>query len=311
MEREANYTAVGAFVLLVTVMAGLFVYWYADGRDARNYERYEIYFQGSVSGLSEGGAVRYLGVDVGRVRRIRLDARSAERVQVLADIDQSAPISELTTAQLSLQGVTGLLFIDLRQTEDRSGVMASVPSLDYPVINTVKSDFDSFLASLPDIAGRAADLLERAQQIFSPANTAAIASTLASFDTATAGLPATMQEVDRVLSELRKASTGVADLSSLLSSAALDLGPDIAKIVTQMNSATENLAKTTNTLDQMLVENRQGVASFTQDGLPELERTLRETRAAAEQLSELTSSLSEDPSRILYQPRNRGVEVPR
>ncbi len=41
--------------ILVTVMAGLFVYWYSDGRDRRNYEPYEIYFDGSVTGLSEGG----------------------------------------------------------------------------------------------------------------------------------------------------------------------------------------------------------------------------------------------------------------
>jgi phospholipid/cholesterol/gamma-HCH transport system substrate-binding protein len=93
MEREANYTAVGAFVILVTAMAGLFVYWYSEGRDRRSYVSYEIYFQGSVTGLSEGGSVRYLGVEVGKVRRIRLDSRSADRVQIVAEIDQSAPRS--------------------------------------------------------------------------------------------------------------------------------------------------------------------------------------------------------------------------
>ncbi len=67
----------GAFVILVTVMAGLFVYWYSDRpRPAQTTKRYEIYFPGSVSGLSEGGPVRYLGVDVGRMRRIR--ARHAQ-----------------------------------------------------------------------------------------------------------------------------------------------------------------------------------------------------------------------------------------
>ena len=64
MEREANYTAVGAFVLLVVAMAGLFVYWYADGREHRQFTHYEIYFQGSVSGLNKGSTVRYLGVDI-------------------------------------------------------------------------------------------------------------------------------------------------------------------------------------------------------------------------------------------------------
>jgi phospholipid/cholesterol/gamma-HCH transport system substrate-binding protein len=311
MEREANYTAVGAFVLLVTVMAGLFVYWYSEGRDRRNYTSYEIYFQGSVSGLSEGGPVRYLGVDVGRVHRIRLDTRSPERVQVIADIDQSAPISEQTTAQLSLQGVTGLLFIDLRQNGDQSKVMAAVPSQQFPVIKTVKSDFDTFLSSLPDIAGRAANLLERAQQIFSPANSAAISATLANFDKASSGLPATMKQMDGLIAELRKASTNVGDLSSLLSGAAIELGPDIGKIVSQMNTMTNNLARATARLDQMLVENQQGIATFTQDAVPELERTLREAKAAAEQLNELTRTLSENPSQLLYQPKSRGVEVPR
>src|ERR1700684_2847985 len=120
MEREANYLAVGSFVLLVVVMGFLFVYWYSASIEHRFYVRYEIYFDGSVSGLSEGGAVRYLGVDVGRVVRIRIDPRAANRVQVIADIDTTPPISDRTLAQLSLQGITGLLYIDLRSEEHTS-----------------------------------------------------------------------------------------------------------------------------------------------------------------------------------------------
>ncbi len=59
---------VGAFVLLVIGMAGLFVYWYTDAREHRDFTRYEVYFDGSVSGLTQGASVRYLGVNVGRVR---------------------------------------------------------------------------------------------------------------------------------------------------------------------------------------------------------------------------------------------------
>ncbi len=54
-------------LLLILFMAASFVYWYTDQRDKRSYQRYEIYFQGSVSGLSAGSPVRYLGVDVGKV----------------------------------------------------------------------------------------------------------------------------------------------------------------------------------------------------------------------------------------------------
>src|SRR6201990_2849632 len=115
MEREANYAACGAVVLLVTLVGALFIFWYSDSRDHKTFKRYEIYFDGSVSGLERGAAVRYLGVGVGRVQQMRIDPRDAGRVQVLVDLDSSTPISDRTLAELQLQGVTGLLFIDLQR----------------------------------------------------------------------------------------------------------------------------------------------------------------------------------------------------
>ena len=118
MERDANYAAVGAFVLLIGLAAAVFVYWYSDSRDHQDYDRYEIYFTGSVSGLDKGAAVRYLGVGVGRVVNIRIDPRDSGRVQVVVDIDTTTPVSTHTVAQLQLQGVTGLLYIDLMEDRD-------------------------------------------------------------------------------------------------------------------------------------------------------------------------------------------------
>jgi len=83
MDRETNYVAVGTFVLVILAMATVFVLWYTNSSDRREYQRYEVYFSGSVSGLQEGSTVRYLGVNVGRVARIRLDARAADRMQQL------------------------------------------------------------------------------------------------------------------------------------------------------------------------------------------------------------------------------------
>src|SRR5271167_4724332 len=100
MDRDANYVAVGAFVVLILFMAASFVYWYTDQRDKRSYQRYEIFFQGSVSGLSAGSPVRYLGVDVGKVVYIRLDPQQSKRVQIIADVDSTAPIDGRTLASL-------------------------------------------------------------------------------------------------------------------------------------------------------------------------------------------------------------------
>ena len=54
MEREASYLTVGAFVLLVLALGTWFVIWYTDSQDQRDYRRFEIYFEGSVAGLSRG-----------------------------------------------------------------------------------------------------------------------------------------------------------------------------------------------------------------------------------------------------------------
>jgi phospholipid/cholesterol/gamma-HCH transport system substrate-binding protein len=311
MEREANYTAVGAFVLLITVLAGLFVYWYSEGRDGRSYVRYEIYFPGSVTGLSEGGSVRYLGVEVGKVRRIRLDRRSAERVQVVAEIDRAAPISAQTTAELSLMGITGLLYIDLRQNTAGREVLAAVPSEQYPVISTVRSNFDTFLASLPEIAGSVAELLQRAQQIFSPENSAALAEMVKSFHAASSSLPQTMQRVNSLVVSLDQTSAEVRTLAKGLNGMATTFEPQIEQLGIRLYGTATQLEEASRGINQFLVQNQASMSGFAQDGLPQLQRTLEEASAAAESFRELSRSLKDDPSQIIYQASRHGVKVPK
>ena len=54
MDRDANYVAVGTFVVVVLAMATVFVLWYSNARERREYQRYEVYFSGSVSGFRNG-----------------------------------------------------------------------------------------------------------------------------------------------------------------------------------------------------------------------------------------------------------------
>ena len=174
MEREANYAAVGAFVLLVALAAALFVYWYSDSREHRDYDRYEIYFNGSVSGLDAGAAVRYLGVGVGRVYRACASIRAIpSRVEVIVDIDSHTPISEQTVAVLQLQGVTGLLYIDLMDDRDNKRAAPAVAGLKYPVIRSAPSHFDVFLSSLPELVAGANDVVKRANRLLAMTTTQA------------------------------------------------------------------------------------------------------------------------------------------
>ncbi len=304
MERDANYTAVGAFVLLIVTMAALFVYWYAGSGDARDYKRYEIYFEGSVSGLNRGSTVRYLGVEVGRVVAIRIDKRAADRVQVITDIDSNTPISETTLASLSLQGVTGLLYIDLLANADPKRKMEPVPSEQYPVIDSVRSNFDLFLSSLPDLVGRAS-------MVLSDENIDSITRTLHSIERSAATLPDTMQEAREVVAELkgtleqvRAAATGARQFMD-------SSGPDLATAADQVRAISENLARSTAQLDRLMSEHRDDLGGFLRDSLPEMERLLRDSRTAAQEFRELSRSLKSDPSQLLYEPSYKGVEIPK
>jgi phospholipid/cholesterol/gamma-HCH transport system substrate-binding protein len=311
MEREANYTAVGAFVLLIVTMAGLFVYWYAGSSDARDYTRYEIYFQGSVSGLSRGSTVRYLGVEVGKVVAIRIDKRAADRVQVIADIDSQAPISRETLASLSFAGVTGLLYIDLLANVDQKRKMEPVPSEQYPVIDSVQSNFDLFLSSLPDLVGRAADLVDRASKVLSDDNIAAFSGTMKSIEQSAATLPTTMRDASEVVAEFKATMQDVRVAAASARTLLDTSGPDLAAASERIRRISENLATTTANLDGLMTAHREDLGLFLRDGLPELERLVRDSRQAAQEFRELSRSLKADPSQLLYEPSYRGVEIPR
>jgi phospholipid/cholesterol/gamma-HCH transport system substrate-binding protein len=311
MEREANYTAVGAFVLLITTMAGLFVYWYAGSGDARDYRRYEIYFEGSVSGLNRGSTVRYLGVDVGRVTAIRIDKRASDRVQIIADIDSTTPISRDTLASLSMQGVTGLLYIDLLANAATKRSMASVPSEQYPVIDSVQSNFDRLLASLPDVVGRATVLVDRAARVLSDDNIRAFSKTLQNIELTSATLPGAMRDTAVVIADLKATLADVRVAATSARQLMETSGPDLAAASERIRSISENLAKTTANIDRLMADHREDLGLFLRDSLPEIERLLRDSRTAAQEFRELSRSLKADPSQLLYEPSYRGVEIPR
>ncbi|HEY0341196.1 MAG TPA: MlaD family protein [Steroidobacteraceae bacterium] len=311
MERSANYAAVGAFVLLVTLIGALFVYWYTDAREHRDYNRYEVYFEGTVSGLERGSAVRYLGVGVGRVVEMRIDPRDSSRVMVIVDIDSTTPVSKKTVAELSLQGVTGLLYVDLLQPKHNHIELPDVPSLKYPVIRARPSRLQTFLQSLPDLATAVGDVVERADRLLSDDNLAAFSGTLANVNKASVGLPQTLHDLNGLLAELRAATAQIAGSARDLRTVIDTAGPDVEATVSRLHAVADNIAKATDLIDKIIADNRQDIRSFTRDGLPELERFLREGRAAAEEIRQLSNSLRENPSQLLYQQPQKGVEIPR
>jgi phospholipid/cholesterol/gamma-HCH transport system substrate-binding protein len=311
MDRDSNYVAVGAFVLLVVAMAVSFVFWYTDQQDKRTYQRYEIYFPGSVSGLTAGSPVRYLGVDVGKVVRIMLDPQQRKTVQVTADIDSTAPIDDRTRASLSLQGVTGLLFVDLEQDPKAESTGGLAQGQRYPMIRSRRSDFDVLLSNLPELTTHLVELADHFNQIFSDANVRSVKATLENARLASEHLPDTVREAQQLLVEVRRTTQEVQGTVAELRGLVTKGSPDLEATFANIHQISDNLAKTTARLNSFVAENEPGYSRFSEQSLPEFEQLLRESRQAVRDFRDLSRSLKQNPSQLIYESNYRGIEVPK
>lgn len=308
MERDANYLAVGVFTLLVIAMGVAFVLWYGDVNSGSESDRYEIYFAGSVSGLTVGGPVRYLGVDVGNVQRISLSKDRPDTVKVVVDVDNNAPISGATRASLGLQGVTGLLYINLKQAED-VGAAQLRNGERYPVIESQSSNIDALLATLPELVGRATNLLDRANALLSDQNLGTVGRTLENLRATTEKFPDTTRRVDELLAQFTATAAEIKATAANVNGAVNDTRPELGKIMGRLNQVSEDLARTTQRLDSFVANTETQVSHFSDQGLFEMERLLRDARAAAIEFRELSRSLKETPSQLLFERPETGVEI--
>ena len=310
MERDAKYAAVAAFALLAIAAAVAFVWWYSGRGDRRDFTRYEIYFDGSVSGLSRGSPVRYLGVDVGRVRNLAVERENASRVRVIAEIDSEAPITGATEARLGLLGLTGLLYIDLQQDAARDPKRALDPGRNYPVIPSRKGDIEATVEKLPDLLGRAAGVVERLEELLSDRNLESVSATLANVKSASEQLPGITREAAALATELRGTSAEAAALAKQLRGLADRSAPQIEASLAGVRTTAEKLGRTADSLDRIVAGNEASLARFTGRGLADLEALVADLRATSDEIRTLAQGLRDRPSSLVVEPQERGLEIP-
>jgi len=162
----------------------------------------------------------------------------------------------------------------------------------YPVIRSAPSDFDVLLSSLPaagppipsnwwtaSIRSSATKMRARSRPLLDSARLAS------------ERLPNTIRDVQELVADTRHATQevqgAVTDLRGILARAT----PDIESAVTNVRHVSDNLAKTSDRLDQFIADNEPGVTRFTHQSLPEFEQLLRESRQAARDFRDLSRSL--------------------
>src|SRR6202008_1972452 len=112
-ERNPNYALVGASSLILFVGLVIFVVWLARLQFNRDYDTYDILFQGPVRGLSQGGEVHFTGIKVGEVPKIPLDRTTPARVIARTRVTSDVPIRVDSYATLEPQGITGVNYVQI------------------------------------------------------------------------------------------------------------------------------------------------------------------------------------------------------
>jgi phospholipid/cholesterol/gamma-HCH transport system substrate-binding protein len=309
VERDARYAAVAVFALAAIAAAFAFVWWYTGRADRRVYENYEIYFEGSVSGLAQGSPVRYLGVDVGRVRRLSVARDDPGRVKVVAEVDSAAPLSGATRARLGLLGLTGLLYIDLQLDPDVDPDTALAQGDNHPVIPARKSGIEAFLERMPDLVTRVSEVMTRIEKLLDDRNLQAVGDSLANIRDATEQLPALSRDAAALTAELRVAAAQTTALTRQLNAFAEGSRPDAEAALENGRVAAEKLATAAASIERILTANEAALAGAAGQGALELQQLLLDLQNTSTEVRSLARTLRERPSSLLRDAPEGGVEI--
>ncbi len=151
MEERVSYALIGLFSILLGGALVAIVLWLSASDLQKEYDIYLAYMRESVSGLTKDAPVKYRGVDVGKVKSISLNPDNPEEVELVLEIERGTPIKEDTVAILSVQGLTGIAFVDLTGGSKNAPPLRPRPGAPYPVIKTGPSLFvrlDTLLTTL-------------------------------------------------------------------------------------------------------------------------------------------------------------------
>lgn len=140
MDDKVNYAVVGAFVLLLGAALVAGVLWLAAGaHGGKRYSPYQSIMRESVAGLNVDAPVKYLGVDVGKVREIAIDPADSSQVRLRFLIEQGTPIKMDTEAVLKTQGLTGIAYVELSGGTAGSPPLRAVEAGEIPTIRSMPS----------------------------------------------------------------------------------------------------------------------------------------------------------------------------
>ncbi|MBK5961887.1 hypothetical protein CCR97_27305 [Rhodoplanes elegans] len=268
METRANYILVGLFTLAVVVGAFTFVYWFSAPPGGTDRKRYDVVFEGAVSGLRPGSWVLFNGIRVGDVTTVRIDPDAPRQVIVGIAVDRAVTLRTDTHVGLDFQGLTGFASVSLR------GASATAPVLDPPIL---RAD----LTAGQDVTSAARSVLRRLDSLVAD-NEASFRNTLRNMESFTQTLADNSERIDRIVAKAEAVMTGAENKLE-----------DVAAAARSIRTLADNL-------DKNIGQMSSGLTRFSQTGLREWERLAVDGRRAISTLEQAVKNIDQNPSRLLF-----------
>ena len=318
MENKSHALVAGAFVLLVSALLVAMAIWLT--RDTTHHNSYELSSREAVTGLQPQAAVRFRGVNVGKVTGIGFDPNLMGNVLIRISTNDGAPISASTFATLGFQGVTGLAFIQLDDSGESKQALAT--SDEAPARIPMRA---SLLSKLSDqgatILIQVEETSRRINQLLAADNQKALFGAVQNIGQAATGMGQAAASIQRFASNADKALDFqfgpekmnlpklVGEMGDTLktlqtaSQSASGAADEAKALASDFKQVSQNLNKPGGTLDK-LAQSADALASVGQSlnsaTLPRLNRTSDEASRTARQVSRVVSGVSDNPQSLIY-----------
>ncbi|ADV46466.1 MlaD family protein [Nitratifractor salsuginis] len=299
MYSKINYTLVGLFVLLFTILAFAFAFWLAKYGFEEKYDYYYLYFTEPVDGLTMDSTVKLKGVDVGKVSRIEIDPTNVERIRVKIRLKAGTPIVKGMYALLKLQGITGLSYVQIEGGK-KGAPRLTAPEGQIPVIPTHPSLLHRLSESAPKFLDKLQHTADGLNKLFSQHNQQQLTKILNNTAEATGKAVAVenrlitlSDEFNRTLAHFDRRSAQLVDSVDQVTDT---LQKKLPPLMDHVDEAGRNIADLARGIDRRLKRGEYDLRKM----IRPIQIDIKELSYSYQELAEDLKNLSRHPSSLIF-----------
>ena len=301
MENRSHALLAGIFTVLLTIGIVAAAMWL--NRDTQERVPYVLATNGTVAGLNPQAAVRYRGMEVGKVEAIEFDRDNPGQILVRIGVLPTTPITSATFAELGMQGLTGLAYVQLDTDPKVQGATPLPSSAQAPARLTIRpSMFDRFSLSGEDLIVRAATAMDQVSKLLGDDNQKLLVQSLGDVQAVSVRIGQLADEIKPVASAVtalandsRKAIAGVAPLLLRADETLASFG----KLSAELGRRLDVLDRAAASAEQV----GQAASSFERQSLPRINALLENADRGARTIERVADRLGEEPTSVLFGPQ--------